>query len=142
MNRRALHIVVTIVFLAVGAFLTWHGALRLLVHVPEVGTPGPLAVSYCAPVSRGGVDCTGVFTAPDGTTWTVTAEGADRAGVTVHAKVFPWDETRAYVRGDDLGSVLGAVGATAFGAAVLALGVTGAVMALRQARGPRRPRGT
>lgn len=136
MARRVLHLVTAVAFIGVGAFVTWLGALGLLAHVPAAGTGGSLAVSLCTPVDRGGVTCTGTFTAPDGQTWTVVAEGVDRAGVTVDATIFPWDDARAYARGG-VGSVLGAAGTTVFGGAVLAIGAVGAVMAVR---GPRAAR--
>lgn len=126
MPPRIVRLVASVVFLFVGAFITWLGVSGLLAYVPALGVEGSVTVTYCDYVPRGGVTCTGVFTTPDGEKRTVVVEGADRDDVTVDATVFPWDGERAYAR-DGAGSALGSVGAAAFGGLVLALGVIGLV---------------
>lgn len=117
-----------VAFLLVGAFLSWLGALGLLAYIPGVGTSGRLTVAHCAPVSRGGVSCTGMFTTPDGEARTVTVEGIDREGSTVDATVYPWDTGRAYARAGT-GSLLRSAGTVAFGCVVFAIGAFAALPA-------------
>lgn len=130
MPRRALLFVTAVAFVTVGAFLTWHGLIDLLARVPGVGKDGVLTVSRCEPVSRGGVACAGTFAASDGSVHTVSIQGVEQAGATVEATMLPWDDSRAYAPG----AASGAVGATAFGATVLGIGVTTMVMVARAAR--------
>lgn len=138
MPGRLSRLLTGIAFLLVGAFITWLGTLGLLAYIPGMGTSGMLAVSHCAPISRGGVSCTGTFTTPDGEARTVTVEGIDREGRTVKATVYPWDADRAYARAGT-GSLLRSAGTVAFGCAVFAIGAFATLHATGRHPRTRRP---